>query len=259
MRSEHNRVILSLILLICVSSYHCAAQNTLAAKPGYKSFSIEINNNESSENDVIRNALWEFIKDRLIQKGYVYKKNNRYPDLKTFVQYYINPPEDHYLKLDVNLNIYETKTGKVIWSASISKKVQHKDISNDLIRPMVDQLTYRLPFAPDMGGVGVIISRDLKIRGFSPVSPAEKAGLKVNDTIIMVDNKEVDELDECTDMLRGKANTWVNLCVRRGEEELKFLLSRIPLNKMEEKNVSFDDASRKNLPQEFRRRIFEQP
>ncbi len=59
-------------------------------------------------------------------------------------------------------------------------------------------------------------------------SPAEKAGIKVEDYIIKVDKNDVSSLtlDEVSDLIRGKEGTTVNITVQRENEEIDFKIKR---------------------------------
>ena len=59
-------------------------------------------------------------------------------------------------------------------------------------------------------------------------SPASKAGLKVEDIIIKVDDKNVEglTLDEMSNLIKGKSGSKVSLTVLRGEEEVTVVAKR---------------------------------
>jgi carboxyl-terminal processing protease len=61
-----------------------------------------------------------------------------------------------------------------------------------------------------------------------PSSPAEKAGLKAGDYLLMVDAHDVTGLtiDEIVGFIRGKAGTKVKIIVERNEKELTFTVQR---------------------------------
>ena len=70
-----------------------------------------------------------------------------------------------------------------------------------------------------------------KVEQLTPGSPAEKAGLKVNDRILSVSGKTVEDGDALITLLQGyKPGDAVTLHVQRGEEELdlKATLGRRP-------------------------------
>ena len=61
--------------------------------------------------------------------------------------------------------------------------------------------------------------RTLKIENVTPGSPADKAGLKVNDVILKIDNQAMNGIDEFSAFLKTKRpGAQVNVLVRRGEQ-----------------------------------------
>ena len=59
-------------------------------------------------------------------------------------------------------------------------------------------------------------------------SPAEKQGLKVGDIIISIDNKDISNISDLTDLslIRGNENTKVTLKIKREDSEKSFTLTR---------------------------------
>ncbi len=80
-------------------------------------------------------------------------------------------------------------------------------------------------------GIGATVSSEdgkAIIIEMSKNSPAEKAGLKVNDQIIKVGNKNVEKksLSEITNLVKGKKGTKVKITVRRDGEEINATITR---------------------------------
>lgn len=80
-------------------------------------------------------------------------------------------------------------------------------------------------------GIGVIIEMiEGKVTVISPLkdTPAERAGLKANDIIIKVDNKDAEglSLEEVSAMIQGEAGTQVRITVLRGSKEITFTITR---------------------------------
>ena len=80
-------------------------------------------------------------------------------------------------------------------------------------------------------GIGVVVLYDNEYNTIIRVyddSPADRAGLKVDDVILKVDGKDVVGVygDSLTKLIRGKINTNVHLTIRRGDEEKEFVLKR---------------------------------
>ena len=81
-------------------------------------------------------------------------------------------------------------------------------------------------------GIGVTIS-PLEEGGFEIIvvnagGPAEEAGIQLGDVIVAVSGQSVLEMDTtaCRDLVRGKEGTFVDITVRRGEEELTLSVER---------------------------------
>jgi carboxyl-terminal processing protease len=81
-------------------------------------------------------------------------------------------------------------------------------------------------------GIGVTIAPDDRglINVVSPIdgSPAEKAGIKSGDKIISVGDQVYDgsSIDQAAAAMRGKPGTKVDLIIIRGQQELKFTITR---------------------------------
>jgi serine protease Do len=84
------------------------------------------------------------------------------------------------------------------------------------------------PRTEDSQGImGVQLNRtgnkEPKVERFSPNSPAEKAGLKVDDVIVKLNDNDVSTTDDVDKrMLKLRADATVKVLVRRGEEYLEF-------------------------------------
>jgi len=81
-------------------------------------------------------------------------------------------------------------------------------------------------------GIGVTIS-PLEQGGFEITvvnkgGPAEEAGIQLGDVIVAVAGQSVLEMDTtaCRDLVRGKEGTFVDITVKRGEEELTLKVER---------------------------------
>lgn len=107
--------------------------------------------------------------------------------------------------------------------------------SSYLNEPEADELDQSL--AGSFEGIGATMTTvdDLPTVAQAPIegSPAAKAGIKANDTILKVDDEETQgkTLSQVVSKIRGKKGTEVRLTIRRGEEsfELKLKRDTIPI------------------------------
>jgi serine protease Do len=82
--------------------------------------------------------------------------------------------------------------------------------------PLLDFLKQTEPY---LGVRAFEEKRSLKIENVTPGSPADKAGLKVNDVILKIDNQAMNGIDEFSAFLKTKRpGAQVNVLVRRGEQ-----------------------------------------
>ena len=80
-------------------------------------------------------------------------------------------------------------------------------------------------------GIGVTVlwsDNTFRVVEIIDESPADVAGLKIDDFITKVDSKDVTNLniDELSSLMKGKAGSKVNISVLRGQEELTFNIKR---------------------------------
>ena len=100
-------------------------------------------------------------------------------------------------------------------------------------------------------GIGITVNKgdnnEIKIVEIAEKGPAEKAGLKINDIIIEVDGKNVNEMEysDAVNLVRGKAGTEVNISVKRRDEEISFKMKREEIttetvtSRMLENNIAY--------------------
>ncbi len=245
-----------LCLVLLIETWGCSHR---ATRRNYESFTLVTSKEKKQAASTFEKLVKETIKNRLVKKGYIYRPPDEYSDLKVVVQCETTLEKNYYISLAVNLDIYEMDTHKAVWDVSVSKMVRSQNIATEIIDPIVRQLTVKIPYAEHMGGIGVVMGRDLKIKDFSPKSPAKEAGLRINDLIVKVDKKEVKEFDRCRTMLKGEVNTRVELSVKRGARELNFIVRRISLNRMYAKKNPVKKSGSRNLKKDFEKRILQQP
>lgn len=93
-----------------------------------------------------------------------------------------------------------------------------------------------------ISGIGAEVGiRDNKVIIVSPIenSPAQKVGLKAKDIILKIDDLETTGMDLGTAVskIRGEIGTKVVLTIKRGDQELKFEITR---EKIETKSVKYE-------------------
>ena len=100
-------------------------------------------------------------------------------------------------------------------------------------------------------GIGIQIGmRDGKLMVIAPIedSPAEKAGILSDDEILEINSESVKgmKIDVAADKIRGEAGTTVNLLVKRGSEQVRFIVVR---DEIEIKSVSTKPPIEVTIPE----------
>ncbi len=107
--------------------------------------------------------------------------------------------------------------------------------SSYLNEPEADELDQSLAGSFEGIGATMTMTDELPTVAQAPIegSPAAKAGMKTNDTILKVDDEETQgkTLSQVVSKIRGKKGTEVSLTIKRGEEtfELKLKRDTIPI------------------------------
>ena len=78
------------------------------------------------------------------------------------------------------------------------------------------------------GRIGIRISSGGHVQKVHPGSPAEAAGLRKNDTVLLVDGKK-----HAIDQIAGEPGTTVELSVRRGFHKLEVAVERTDFRTIE--------------------------
>ncbi len=110
---------------------------------------------------------------------------------------------------------------------------------------------FDISMALSLEGIGAVLEKDgeyTKITRLVPAGPADKQGeLKAGDHIISIAQGENGDewtdvigwrLDEVVELIRGKANTWVRLQVKRGEDSIKAVAIKREKVKLEDQAAS---------------------
>jgi carboxyl-terminal processing protease len=161
-----------------------------------------------------------------------------------FVLFSYTSPSERYFEIAKNLDIFATLFKEVnayyvdevnpntFMRSGIDAMLASLDPYTNYI-PEDDIEDYRTMTTNQYGGIGALIGRynnkNLVIMPYEGF-PAYKAGLKIGDQLIMVNDVEVTDkvTSEISKLLKGQANTEVSIMVKRyGEEEpLTFNLTR---------------------------------
>lgn len=165
-----------------------------------------------------------------------------YFDRKLNQQLATLPSED--LKKIDNLytEIHENYVGKIDDQALINGALEgmtnalEDPYSTYLNSPEATELNNSLSGSFEGIGATMMIKNDLPTVAQAPIegSPAEKAGLKTDDTILKVDGESTEglTLNEVVTKIRGKKGTEVKLTILRGEDtfDVKITRDTIPIN-----------------------------
>lgn len=128
-------------------------------------------------------------------------------------------------------NYYDTVDPSELADAAISGMIGVLDDPYSIFMNSDDTDSFLESVNGSFVGIGINVewnNNQFKIISVFEDSPAAKAGLKVNDIIIKVDEKNVEglTLDEMSSLIKGKSGSKVNLTVLRGEEEVKVTAKR---------------------------------
>ena len=110
---------------------------------------------------------------------------------------------------------------------------------------------FDISMALSLDGIGAVLEKDdeyTKVTRLVPAGPADKQGeLKAGDHIVSIAQGQNSEdwtdvigwrLDEVVDQIRGKADTWVRLQIKRGEDSIKTIAIKREKVKLEDQAAS---------------------
>lgn len=127
--------------------------------------------------------------------------------------------------------------------------------------------SYQISEAGQMVGIGVTVLLNeenyLQIESVTADSPAEEAGLLVDDWIIAVDGQDVAELgyEQAVSAVRGEENTSVTLRIRRGEASFDLDVTRKSMDVVTAQGQMLDgqiayiriSSFKENTPEQFQK------
>jgi len=184
-------------------------------------------------NEQIEDFLLEALQQKIERRGYIYKSDFNQARWKLLIEYQYVLAQSNVLTLTAKLSLYDLETKKEVWEETGSASALRLDNLDKLIEPVARSLTYRLPYAPDYGGVGIILGKDLRIVNFSENSPAQRAGLRKSDLITKIDGQAEMDYQKCQQLLCGMSGTRVEITVLRGSHEYSIKVTRLPMEAMD--------------------------
>ena len=148
---------------------------------------------------------------------------------------------DYYIDLDKSYGKYY-EIMKMIGEDPIAES-QPEEISDEELKKIVSSIGdpyaeyYTAPeyeeiekrYMGDFVGIGIGVVQEegeIVIKTVFDGTPAQNAGLQVDDVILEVDGKKPADVDEAVQMITGEAGTKVKITIKRGEETLDFELNR---------------------------------
>jgi len=223
--------LLILCCLIAVSTAAC--QSILYSWSPDNTFSLVLQQ-RWSDNEELEKYLLEALTQKIQSRGYGYKSDPLQARWKLVLDYQYSLAQTNVVVLNVRLSLYDPEAKREVWNETASASALRRDALDKLVDPVTWSLANRFPYAPDYGGVGVVLSREMKIINFSNNSPAQKAGLRKNDQIVRVDQEAGFNYEKCQQLLYGRAGTKVEITVRRDEQEQSFKVARVPMKSLDQ-------------------------
>ena len=128
-------------------------------------------------------------------------------------------------------NYYQKVGEKTLVNAAIKGMVSSLDDPYSEMLENSDSETFNEKVDGEYVGIGATVQYDgehVSIIEISKLSPAEKAGLKVNDELLEVDGKSIlnMELSKISNLIKGKSGTNVKLKIKRDEKEEEITIKR---------------------------------
>lgn len=173
-----------------------------------------------------------------------------------------NPKNDKLFSIAKNLDIFASLVRELdsyyvdeidpdeLVSVGINAMLEELDPYTEYI-PEENSDDFRMMTTGEYGGVGALIGNRTGInmilmpyKGF----PAQAAGLRIGDALLKIDSVNVvmEETSEISKLLKGPANTEVQVTVKRGEDTLKvdltrkkIVISNVPYYGMMDKNTGY--------------------
>ncbi len=163
---------------------------------------------------------------------------------------------DYYRDLDNSYGKYY-EIMKLIGEDPIAKSVP-EDISDEKLKELVastgdpyaeyftaeEYAEFEKKYAGDYVGIGVGVvqeGEDIVVITVFEDSPAEEAGIEVDDKIVAVDGEKPADIDDAVDMLSGEPGTAVTVTVSREGEEIEMKTNRARIDQDSVAYAPMDD------------------
>lgn len=142
-------------------------------------------------------------------------------DFQGFVDLYSTILEKYYDEIDKKEMINAAKEGMLNFLGDKYTTILSDEDYNNIVEGLQDE--YK--------GIGVTIQNNI-IVAVTEDSPAEQAGLQVNDAIIMVNNKNVEKYNssQISSMIKKNKIDTVSLVIKRNEELMNFTIKKSNLS-----------------------------
>ncbi len=151
----------------------------------------------------------------------------------------------------INNNYYEDVDNDAITDAALKGMVSGL---NDRYSAYMTPEEYEADIEDSKGsvsGIGITVTESengtLKVIEVNPNSPAESAGIEINDIIIKINGNDISKMEysDAVNLVRGEPETEVNLTIMRNETEKEFTMLREQIDtitvthKMLENNIAY--------------------
>lgn len=138
---------------------------------------------------------------------------------------------DVYIRLNENFYQADFDQDELLYT-TISEMVEYVGDDYTVFSAPEEAAAYAETLTGEYQGIGVYIEKNSDdqtvVTSFLANSPAEEAGMEVNDIIIGVDGVDITEmgLSELATLIKGEEGTFVTVTVLRDEEELEYTVER---------------------------------
>ncbi|WP_230678518.1 S41 family peptidase [Lacticaseibacillus zhaodongensis] len=135
----------------------------------------------------------------------------------------------------ISQNYYRKPSDKKLADGAINGMLKSLDDPFSNYLQNTDATDLNTEISGSFGGIGATMAQTsdgVSVDALNSGSPAQKAGLKVGDTIVSVDGKSMakKDINAVVSKVRGKIGTKVTVVVSRGNKQLSFTMERSKIN-----------------------------